>query len=94
MVCSRKGGSHGFVVGHVAPEAQSGGPIALVENGDTISIDAPTQTITLEVEDSVLEARRKAWKAPPLQYTRGALAKFAHTVTCASEGAVTDKFDE
>ncbi len=84
------GGSHGFIMGHVCPEAQEGGPIALVEKGDVISIDATTRTITLEVPDTELEARRQAWKAPPIQATRGTLAKYVRTVSTASTGCVTD----
>ncbi|WP_341936387.1 dihydroxy-acid dehydratase [Marinimicrobium sp. C2-29] len=85
------GGSHGFVVGHVTPEAQDGGPLALVEDGDEIIIDAEANTISMTVDDAELERRRKLWQAPPLRYTRGVLAKFAKTVSSASEGAVTDK---
>jgi dihydroxy-acid dehydratase len=84
------GGSHGFVVGHITPEAYLGGVIALVKNGDAITIDAERREITLEVPAKELAARRKAWKKPAPRYTRGVLAKYAHTVTSASEGAVTD----
>ncbi len=87
------GGSHGFVVGHVAPEAQDGGPIALVQNGDKITIDATQNSIQLHVADDELAKRRAAWQPIPPRYTRGALAKFAHTVACASQGAVTDLLD-
>ena len=85
------GGSHGFVVGHISPEAQDGGPIALVENGDGIIIDAEKREITLKVDDAELARRRANWKAPAPKYTRGVLAKYAATVSSASEGAVTDK---
>ncbi|HZT22524.1 MAG TPA: dihydroxy-acid dehydratase [Verrucomicrobiae bacterium] len=85
------GGSHGFVVGHVTPEACVGGPIALVKNGDTITIDALKRQMNLEISAAELRARRKAWKKPAPRYTRGVLAKFAAHVTSASEGAVTDK---
>ncbi|NLF59162.1 MAG: dihydroxy-acid dehydratase, partial [Candidatus Hydrogenedens sp.] len=85
------GGSHGFVVGHITPEAQEGGAIALVKDGDPITIDAKKQTITLEVPEKELAARRAAWTAPKPRYTRGVLAKYAKLVTSASEGAVTDK---
>mgnify|MGYP003875057819 CR=1 FL=1 len=85
------GGSHGFVVGHVTPEAYVGGPLALVRNGDTISFDAVKRTITLAVSAKELARRRKAWRKPAPNYTRGVLAKFAAHVTSASEGAVTDK---
>ncbi len=84
------GGSHGFVVGHVTPEAYVGGPIALVQNGDTITIDAEKRELTLVVTDKELAARRKAWKKPAPRYTRGVLAKYAAHVTSASFGAVTD----
>jgi dihydroxy-acid dehydratase len=84
------GGSHGFVVGHVTPEACLGGPIALVKNGDPITIDAEQRTITLGIPARELAARRKSWKQPKPRYTRGVLAKYAHTVRTASEGAVTD----
>jgi dihydroxy-acid dehydratase len=84
------GGSHGFVVGHVTPEAYVGGPIALVKNGDPISIDAETREVTLGITAKEMAARRKAWKKPTPRYTRGILAKYAHTVTSASLGAVTD----
>jgi dihydroxy-acid dehydratase len=86
------GGSHGFVVGHVTPEAADGGPIALVENGDEITIDAQANRITVAVSDEVLAQRRANWQAPEAKYRRGVLAKYAHTVSSASQGAVTDKF--
>ena len=86
------GGSHGFVVGHITPEAIEGGPIALIEDGDKITIDAEANTISVDLSDDELSARRKAWQAPELKYKRGVLAKFAKTVCSASEGAVTDKF--
>ncbi len=85
------GGSHGFVVGHVTPEAFCGGLIALIKNGDRITIDAKKHVLTLEVPAKELKARRAKWKAPKPNYTRGVLAKYAHTVTSASEGAVTDR---
>jgi len=84
------GGSHGFVVGHVTPEAYVGGPIALVKNGDPIVIDAETRELTLAVSAKELAQRRKAWKKPAPRYTRGVLAKYAAHVTSASLGAVTD----
>ena len=84
------GGSHGFIMGHVCPEAQEGGPIALVEPGDEISIDAEARTITLAVSDEALARRRAAWTAPPLKADRGALAKYIRTVSPASLGCVTD----
>ena len=85
------GGSHGFVVGHITPEAFDGGPIALVENGDAITIDAQTREISLDVPDAVLAERRARWTQPKPLYTRGVLAKYAKLVSSASEGAVTDK---
>jgi dihydroxy-acid dehydratase len=84
------GGSHGFVVGHITPEAYAGGTLALVKNGDPITIDAEKREITLAVPAKELAARRKAWKRPAPRYPRGVLAKYAHTVTSASLGAVTD----
>ncbi|WP_413705103.1 dihydroxy-acid dehydratase [Pseudomonas sp. Pseusp16] len=86
------GGSHGFVVGHITPEAFEGGPIALVENGDRIIIDAQTRQITVDVSEAVLAERKSRWVPPPAKYTRGVLAKYAKTVSSASEGAVTDKY--
>ncbi len=84
------GGSHGFVVGHVTPEAYLGGPIALVKNGDAITIDAEKREITLGVPAAELKKRKKAWKPMKPRYTRGVLAKYAAHVTSASKGAVTD----
>ncbi|KPU58536.1 dihydroxy-acid dehydratase [Pseudomonas fluorescens] len=86
------GGSHGFVVGHITPEAFEGGPIALVENGDRIIIDAETRQITVDVSEAVLAERKSHWVRPPSKYKRGVLAKYAKTVSSASEGAVTDKY--
>ncbi len=85
------GGSHGFVVGHVTPEAAAGGPIALVRNGDTITIDARARTIELAVSARDWAARRRAWKPRKPRYMRGVLAKYARLVESASEGAVTDR---
>ena len=84
------GGTHGFVVGHITPEAFEGGPIALVKNGDAITIDATTRALTLDVSAEELERRRAAWKKPKPRYRRGVLAKYAAHVTTASQGAVTD----
>jgi dihydroxy-acid dehydratase len=84
------GGSHGFVVGHITPEAAEGGPIALVEDGDEITIDAESNSIELTVSESELAERRKRWSAPEPRYRRGVLAKYAKTVSSASLGAVTD----
>ena len=86
------GGSHGFVIGHVTPEAHLGGPIALVEDGDTITVDADNAEITLHVSDEDLAARKANWKAPAPYTQRGTLAKYAQLVSSASEGAVTDKY--
>jgi dihydroxy-acid dehydratase len=85
------GGSHGFVVGHITPEAYVGGPLALVKNGDAITIDAEKRELTLAIPAKEIAARRKAWKKPSPRYTRGVLAKYAHAVTSASLGAVTDQ---
>ncbi|QDT75794.1 dihydroxy-acid dehydratase [Lacipirellula limnantheis] len=85
------GGSHGFIVGHVTPEAQVGGPIALVQNGDKITLDAEANLITVEVSDAEFEKRRKAWKAPAFKATRGTLYKYIKNVKSASEGCVTDE---
>ena len=87
------GGTWGMVVGHVAPEAYAGGNIALVQEGDSITIDAKTLTLQLNVSDAVLGERRAVWKAPSPRYTRGVLAKFAFNASSASSGAVLDKFD-
>ncbi|MEC7414241.1 MAG: dihydroxy-acid dehydratase [Pseudomonadota bacterium] len=86
------GGSHGFVIGHVTPEAHLGGPIALVEDGDTITVDAEQCVVTLDVSDEELAARRAKWTAPEPYAKRGTLAKYAQQVSSASEGAVTDKY--
>ncbi len=84
------GGTYGLVVGHVAPEAQLGGPIALVEEGDSITIDAERNLIQINVSDEELARRRRNWQAPPIKYARGVLAKYAKLVGSASKGAVTD----
>jgi dihydroxy-acid dehydratase len=85
------GGSHGFIIGHVTPEAQEGGPIALVQDGDIISIDAKKQAIEMDVSEEELARRRAAWTAPPLRATRGTLYKYIKNVKSASEGCVTDE---
>jgi dihydroxy-acid dehydratase len=85
------GGSAGFIVGHVTPEAQLGGPIALVQNGDKITIDAEANTINLDLTADELEKRRKAWKAPAYKATRGTLYQYIKNVKSASEGCVTDE---
>jgi dihydroxy-acid dehydratase len=84
------GGSHGFVVGHVTPEAFVGGPIAVIKNGDPITIDAVKREITLGIPAKELKARLAKWKQPKPRYTRGVLAKFAKLTSDASHGAVTD----
>jgi dihydroxy-acid dehydratase len=85
------GGSHGFIVGHVTPEAQDGGPIALVRNGDRITIDAERNVIDVDITDAEMQARRSAWTAPPLKAQRGTLAKYIRLVKSASHGCVTDE---
>ena len=86
------GGTHGFVVGHITPEAQEGGNIALIRDGDIITIDAESNTISLEVSEEDLHQRKKDWKAPELKFNRGVLYKYAKTVSSASQGCVTDEF--
>jgi dihydroxy-acid dehydratase len=86
------GGTHGFVVGHITPEAQDGGVIALVQNGDTIVIDAEANTIDVQLSDEDLNQRKLNWKSPELKAKRGVLYKYAKTVSSASQGCVTDKF--
>ena len=85
------GGSHGFVVGHVTPEAHDGGPIGLLVDGDIITIDAVNNTLSVDIDADAMKARRENWQQPAPRYTRGVLAKFAKLTTSASEGAVTDK---
>jgi dihydroxy-acid dehydratase len=85
------GGSHGFIVGHVVPEAQEGGPIALVRDGERITIDAERRTIDLDLPAEALERRRAAWRMPPYKATRGTLYKYIKNVRSASEGCVTDE---
>lgn len=85
------GGSHGFIVGHVTPEAQVGGPIALVKNGDKITVDAESNTITVDITDDEFASRKKAWTAPDYKATRGTLYKYIKNVKSASEGCVTDE---
>ena len=85
------GGSHGFVVGHITPEAQVGGTVALVENGDVITIDAESNEINVDLSNEELANRRAAWEAPPYKATQGTLYKYIKTVTTASEGCVTDE---
>jgi dihydroxy-acid dehydratase len=84
------GGTHGMVVGHVAPEAAVGGTIALVEEGDSITIDADRHVVHLDVADAVLAERRRRWTPPTPRYTTGVLAKYARLVSGSNIGAVTD----
>jgi dihydroxy-acid dehydratase len=86
------GGTHGFVVGHITPEAQTGGTIALIENGDQIIINIESKTIDVLLSEKELAERRKNWKAPKLKHTKGILYKYSKTVSSASEGCVTDKY--
>jgi len=85
------GGSHGFIVGHITPEAQEGGPIALVRNGDRITIDAENNLLTVDLTDRELAARREAWQMPSFKASRGTLAKYIRAVKNASLGCVTDE---
>jgi len=85
------GGSHGFIIGHICPEAQVGGPIALVENGDRITIDAEARRIDLEVDEAQLDARRRGWTPPAPKTARGALRRYVRCVQSASKGCVTDE---
>ncbi len=87
------GGSHGFVVGHVAPEAQVGGNIAFLQEGDLVTIDSETHEISFQVSEDELDARKRMWKQPPLKAANGALAKYARLVSSAAKGAVTDLFE-
>jgi dihydroxy-acid dehydratase len=85
------GGSHGFIVGHVTPEAQEGGPIALVRTGEIVTIDAERNQITFDVSDEEIARRAAAWTMPPYKATRGTLAKYIRLVRNASEGCTTDE---
>jgi dihydroxy-acid dehydratase len=85
------GGTHGFVVGHITPEAFDGGTIALVENGDKISIDATNNTLTLHIADEVLVERKRNWIQPEMKVKQGVLYRYAKCVASASEGCITDK---
>lgn len=87
------GGTHGFVVGHITPEAHVGGALAIVQDGDQITIDAETKQLTLHVEQAEIDARLQNWQQPAPRYTRGVLAKYAKLVSSASKGAVTDNLD-
>ena len=85
------GGTHGFVVGHITPEAQIGGTLALVKDGDMITINAEDNSIVLDVDNIELESRKAQWKAPELKASRGVLYKYAKAVSSASVGCVTDE---
>ena len=85
------GGSHGFIIGHVVPEAQEGGPIALIQNGDVITIDADKNLLAVNVSETDMAKRRALWKMPPYKATRGTLHKYIKSVKNASEGCVTDE---
>ncbi|KAA1248064.1 dihydroxy-acid dehydratase [Aquimarina sp. RZ0] len=86
------GGTHGFVVGHITPEAQEGGLIGLVEDGDVITIDAESNSITVAIDDDEIKKRKASWIQPPLKFKKGVLYKYANTVSSASQGCVTDEF--
>lgn len=86
------GGTHGFVVGHISPEAQEGGTIALVKDGDVITIDAETNSISVDVSDEELAKRKTTWVAPELKFKKGVLYKYARSVSSAAQGCVTDEF--
>ncbi|MGB7347588.1 MAG: dihydroxy-acid dehydratase [Pirellulaceae bacterium] len=85
------GGSHGFIVGHITPEAQLGGPLGLLQDGDIVTIDAEKNRLDVDVSDAELDKRRESWVAPPLKATRGTLYKYIKNVKTASEGCVTDE---
>ena len=85
------GGSHGFIVGHITPEAQEGGPIALIRTGDRITIDAEKNVLTVDLSEKEMTERRAAWRMPPYKATRGTLAKYIRLVKNASLGCVTDE---
>jgi dihydroxy-acid dehydratase len=87
------GGTHGFVVGHITPEASEGGLIALVRDGDPIELDTVSRTITLKVSDEEIARRRQGWQKPPLAATKGVLYKYIRTVSSAAEGCITDAFN-
>jgi dihydroxy-acid dehydratase len=85
------GGSHGFIIGHIVPEAQEGGPLALVRDGDVITIDAEKKSLSVAVSDVVMEQRRQEWTMPAYKATRGTLYKYIQCVKDASDGCVTDE---
>jgi len=83
------GATRGLMLGHVSPEAAVGGPLALIRDGDTVTIDTSTRHLDVDLSDAELTQRRKSWKAPAPRYTRGVMAKYAKLVSSASQGAVT-----
>jgi len=85
------GGSHGFIIGHIVPEAQEGGPLALVRDGDLIAIDADAKTLSVDISDAEMQQRREQWSMPPYKAQRGTLFKYIQCVKDASEGCVTDE---
>jgi dihydroxy-acid dehydratase len=85
------GGSHGFIIGHIVPEAQEGGPIGLIQDGDQVTIDAENNRLDVAVDDAEMERRRSNWTMPPYKATRGTLFKYIKNVKTASEGCVTDE---
>ncbi|KAJ1936379.1 hypothetical protein FBU59_005070 [Linderina macrospora] len=85
------GGSHGFIIGHITPEAQVGGPIGLIKNGDKITIDAETRRIDVDVSEAEMQQRKAQWKAPAFKAERGTLYKYIKNVKSASFGCVTDE---
>jgi dihydroxy-acid dehydratase len=85
------GGSHGFIIGHIVPEAQEGGPIGLLRDGDSIVIDAAANTLSLDISDDEMGQRAAAWEMPPYKASQGTLFKYIKTVKGASEGCVTDE---
>ena len=85
------GGSHGFIIGHITPEAQVGGPLALLEDGDRIKLDALRRTIEVELSKEELQERAEGWTAPPLKTSAGTLFKYVRSVRSASAGCVTDR---
>ena len=86
------GGTHGFVVGHISPEAQEGGAIGLLKDGDVITIDAESNSINVDVSDEELAKRKESWVQPELKFKKGVLYKYARSVSSAAQGCVTDEF--
>ena len=88
------GGTHGFVVGHIVPEAQEGGPIGLIKDGDIITIDAKKNLIDVNLSESEIKSREKNWIRPSYKFSKGIMAKYINSVSNASEGCITDKIEE